>query len=144
MDQRRDPRPLIHAQSYLPLPWTLSQPVQEFDESAVLRKDWDADEEFYVGQPEVDLDTFEKMMGTGSAVTRWCQAHLDAVGTENDMVRMLRRDIERLLHEVGVEKGKERMKGVVQGTLLMVKRRCNLSANSLSVFLKALLDGDAN
>jgi hypothetical protein len=107
----------------LPLPWTLAQPVPEFDESTFLWKDWDVDKEFFVGQPEVDLDTFEKMMATGSAVTRWRQAHPDDVGTERDMLRMLRREIERLLHEAGVEKGKEKVKGAAHGVLLMVKRK---------------------
>lgn len=76
-----------------------------------------------MGEPEVDLDTFEKMMGTGSATTRWRQAHPDAVGTERDVVRMLRREIERLLHEAGVEKGKEKVKGAMQGALLIVKKK---------------------
>jgi trans-aconitate 3-methyltransferase len=107
----------------LPLPWTLAQPVPEFDESTFFRKDWDVAENFFVGQPEVDLDTFEKMMGTASTTTRWRQAHPDAVGTERDVVRMLRREIERLLHEAGVEKGKETVKGAMQGTLLMVKKK---------------------
>ena len=107
----------------LPLPWTLAPPVPEFDESTFFRKDWDAAEDFFVGQPEADLDTFEKMMGTGSAVTRWRQAHPDDVGTERDLVRMLRREMERLLHEAGVEKGKEKTKGAVQGALLVVKKK---------------------
>jgi len=107
----------------LPLPWTLSHPVQEFDKSDFFRKDWDTDEEFFVEQPEVDLDTFEKMLGTGSVVTRWRQAHPDAVGTEQDVVRILRREIERLLQQAGVEKGKERVKGAVQGVLLIVKKK---------------------
>ena len=107
----------------LPLPWTLAQPVPEFDESTFLRKDWDVAETFFVGELEVDLDTFEKMMGTGSPVTRWREAHPDAVGTERDVVRMLRREIERLLHEAGVEKGKETVKGAMQGVLLVVKKK---------------------
>ena len=107
----------------LALPWTLAQPVPEFDESTFFRKDWDVAETFFVGQPEVDLDTFEKMMGTGSPTTRWRQAYPDAVGTERDVVRMLRREIERLLHEAGVEKGKETVKGAMQGALLMVKKK---------------------
>lgn len=106
----------------LPLPWNLAQPVPEFDESTFFRKDWNPAEEFHVGQPEVDLDTFEMMIGTGSATTRWRQAHPDAAGTERDVVKMLRREIERLLHEAGVERGKEMIKGSVQGALLMIKK----------------------
>ena len=107
----------------LPLPWNLAPPVPDFDKSTFFRKDWDVAETFFASQPEVDLDTFEKMMGTGSATTRWRQAHPDAVGTERDVVRMLRREIERLLHEAGVEKGKEKAKGAMRGALLIVKKK---------------------
>lgn len=107
----------------LPLPWTLEHSVPEFDESTFFRKDWNIAEEFFVGQTEVDLDTFEKMLGTSSPVTRWRQAHPDDVGTERDVVRMLRREVERLLHEAGVEKGTEKIKGTMRGALLMVKKK---------------------
>jgi len=39
------------------------------------------------------------------------------------VVRMLRREMERLLYEAGVEKGKEKVKGSVQGALLVVKKK---------------------
>lgn len=107
----------------LPLPWNLAQPVAEFDRSTFLRKDWDVDEQFYVGEPEVNLDMLEKILATGSPVTRWRQAHPEAVGTERDVVKMLRKEIERLLHEAGVEPGKEKVKGAMKGMLLMVKRK---------------------
>ncbi|KAK3691647.1 hypothetical protein LTR37_018526 [Vermiconidia calcicola] len=107
----------------LPLPWTLTPPVNEFDESTFLRRVWDPKEEFFTGQREVDLDTFEKMMGTGSAVVRWREAHPHDVGTERDVVKMQRREIERLLHEGGVKKGEERVRGAVQGVVLVVKKR---------------------
>lgn len=107
----------------LALPWTLEEPVPEFDEGAFFRKDWDVGEDFYVGSTEGGLDVFEKAMATGSAYTRWSQAHPEDVGTERDVLKMVRREIERLLHEVGVEKGKETMKGAVQGTLLVVKKK---------------------
>lgn len=107
----------------LPLPWMLEQPVPEFDESTFFRKDWDDGEKFVVGPSEVDLDIFEKLMATASNVTRWREAHPDDVGTERDVLRILRREIERLLHEAGVEKGKEKLKGTVHGALLMVKKK---------------------
>ena len=78
------------------------------------------------------MQTFEKMIRTGSAVTRWRKANADSVGTEDDVVRMLRRDIERLLQEVGVEEGKERVKGVAQGVVLMVKKKAKSSRKLLS------------
>ncbi|KAF2798424.1 S-adenosyl-L-methionine-dependent methyltransferase [Melanomma pulvis-pyrius CBS 109.77] len=107
----------------LPLPWTMEQPVPEFDPSSFFRKNWEIGEPFYTGEQGVDLDMFEKMLATGSPQTRWHQAHLDLVGTEKDVVRILRREIERLLHEAGVEKGTEKVQGTVQGTLLMFKKK---------------------
>jgi SAM-dependent methyltransferase len=109
--------------STLPLPWTLDTPVSEFDELSFFRKDWQVGDEFHTGDPEVDLDTFEKMMATGSPQMRWHQAHPDLVGTEKDVLKILRKDIEQLLHEAGVEKGKELVRGTAQGVLLMVKKK---------------------
>lgn len=107
----------------LPLPWTLDHPVTEFDESSFFRKDWGRGETFFTGEPEVDLDTFEKMMSTSSPQTRWWQAHPDLVGTKGDVLKILRNEIERLLHEAGVEKGKELVKGTSMGTLLIIKKK---------------------
>ncbi|KAL2857301.1 S-adenosyl-L-methionine-dependent methyltransferase [Aspergillus pseudoustus] len=108
----------------LGLPWTVEPKVRGFDEASFVRKDWDArDEDFYaVGQPEADLDAFERMIGTGSPITRWRQANPELVGTEKDVVRIFRREIERLLREAGVKEGEERVRGATTGFLLMVKR----------------------
>ena len=107
----------------LPLPWTLEVPVPEFDEGSFFRRDWELGDQFHVNEAEVNMDVFEKMMATASPQTRWHQAHPDLVGTEKDVLKILRRDIERLLHEAGVEEGKEMVKGTVQGTLLVVKKK---------------------
>ncbi|KAI1140321.1 S-adenosyl-L-methionine-dependent methyltransferase [Hypoxylon sp. FL0543] len=113
----------------LPLPWTLEQPVPEFDESTFIRKEWrrdrfdDEPDPIGRGLQTVNLDVVEKRFATSSAVTRWREAHPDAVGTENDVVRKLRREIERLLHEAGVEKGKELVTGGVESVLLIVKKK---------------------
>lgn len=115
--------------AHLPLPWTLATPVTEFDEASFLRKEWNTGSKFEVGdqfladQRPVDLDTLEKVLGTTSPVTRWREAHPDAVGSERDVVRMIRREIERALHEAGVEKGKEIISGSVAGVLLVVKKK---------------------
>ena len=58
-----------------------------------------------------------------SPVQRWREAHPDAVGTDRDFVKMQRIAIERLLHEAGVEKGKEVVKGSITGVLMIVKKR---------------------
>lgn len=113
----------------LPLPWSLGNPVLEFDEATFFRKEFDTGsaselgDQFYAGQQSVDLDTMEKVLGTMSPVTRWREAHPIAVDTERDIVRILRREIERLLHEAGVEKGSELLEGGVGGVLLMVKKK---------------------
>lgn len=109
----------------LPLPWTLDNPIPEFDERNLFRKDWDAAESFYSFQPDLDMDTVEKVWGTTSPVTRWRQAHPAAVGTENDVVRMHRRAIEHHLNEQGVEKGKETIKGTIHGVVLIVKKKAH-------------------
>ena len=109
----------------LPLPWTLVPPVTDFDETAFFRKEWGPEnsEEFFAGGGlTADLDTTERILSTASPVQRWREAHPNAVGTEQDVVRVMKREIERLLHEAGVEKGKEVVKGSVSGVLLMVKK----------------------
>ncbi|KAF2817305.1 S-adenosyl-L-methionine-dependent methyltransferase [Mytilinidion resinicola] len=110
----------------LPLPWTLETPVPAFDETTFFRREWapEKDEEFFAGggQP-VSLDMMERVMGTISPIHRWRDAHPDAVGTERDILRIMRRDIERLLHEAGVEKGKEVVQASLNGVLLMIKKK---------------------
>ncbi|ROW08522.1 hypothetical protein VMCG_03279 [Cytospora schulzeri] len=113
--------------STLGLPWTVDPPVPDFDETALFRKEWgsrDNDESFYeMKQVTLDLDTMEKWLGTSSPVLRWREAHPEAVGTEKDVIKQMRREVERLLHEAGVEKGKEWMRGGEAGVLLMIKKR---------------------
>lgn len=106
----------------LPLPWTLDEPISGFDQSAFVRKEWDIVEDLFAYQPEASLDAFENMFKTMSTVTRWYEAHPDAIGTERDISKIYRRTIERLLHEAGVGKGKEMLKGAMHGMTLTVKR----------------------
>lgn len=75
------------------------------------------------GATTSDLDTVEKLFATMSPIQRWREAHPDTVGTDRDIVKMQRSEIERLLHEAGVEKGKEVIKGTLRGVLLMVKKK---------------------
>ncbi|KAJ0110228.1 hypothetical protein J7T55_000661 [Diaporthe amygdali] len=113
--------------STIGLPWTVSPPVSDFDETKLFRKEWGIegnDESFYeIKQILIDLDTMEKILGTASPVTRWRQAYPDLAGTEDDVVRRIRRAVEKLLHEAGVEKGKELVRGGEAGVLLMVKKQ---------------------
>ncbi|KAI0465518.1 methyltransferase [Xylaria cf. heliscus] len=114
----------------LPMPWSVDPPVLGFDEGSLSRIEWGTggnnafpgDEFFAVGQPDVDMDTFEEMLGTTSSIARWKEDNRPKVGTEEDVVRLQRREIERLLHEAGVDNGKEMVKGAEMGVLLVVKR----------------------
>jgi hypothetical protein len=101
----------------------LDPPVAGFDKSDLFRKNWDLAEKFFVTQPDVPLDMFEKMIGTMSPVTRWREANPDAAGTEKDVVKVYRRAIERHLHAAGVEKGKETVRGAMLGIVLVVKKK---------------------
>ncbi|KIW18452.1 hypothetical protein PV08_02740 [Exophiala spinifera] len=114
----------------LPLPWTgpLEHRVDgAFDQASFVRLDWPSDQPFYLPGPKddegVSMDIFEKVLATGSAATRWRQAHPDLVGTENDVLRILRRKIEALLHDAGVKPGQERLRGLFDGVILFVKKK---------------------
>lgn len=115
------------------LPW--HEAVQDvacaFDRANLYQRLWtgregrgshDADD-FFSSQPRVDLDTMEQIMGiTAGPYLDWRNAHPDLAGTEQDMLRRSRREIERLQREVGVEEGKEWVKSSVEGFLLIIKR----------------------
>lgn len=110
------------------LPWTIEPPEPAFDEGLFSKKSFgtqDTDEAFFdvKAEREFDLDTVERILSTSSPITRWRQAHPEAAGTEDDVVRKMRRKIEKYLHEAGIEKGKERLTGGMHGILLMVKKR---------------------
>lgn len=67
------------------------------------------------------LDFFEMVLGTGSPFTRRGEANPEA-GTEQDIVRVLRRGVERLLAEAGVAEEDMNVKTKMLGVLLMFKR----------------------
>lgn len=111
------------------LPWTVEPPEPSFVESTFVRKLFGtgaAEPSFFDVEPHhhlFDMDTLETRFATASPVTRWRQAHPDKVGTEDDVVRKIRRVIEKLLHEAGVEEGKELVRSGVSGVLLVVKKQ---------------------
>ncbi|KAF2093308.1 methyltransferase domain-containing protein [Rhizodiscina lignyota] len=113
----------------LKLPWTLEQTVPGFDQSTFVRREWNrsganaADDEFLMSQYTLKLEALEKVLGTASWVTRWREAHPDAAGTESDVLRMMRTETERLLHEAGVEEGNEVITGGRAGVLLMLQKK---------------------
>ncbi|KAK8023191.1 methyltransferase domain-containing protein [Apiospora marii] len=106
-------------------PWDMDPPLPAFDQASFFRKEWDpkAWESDFIIQPPANLDTMEKVMATVSPVQRWREAHPDLAGTDKDMVKMMRRDIEKILHEAGVEKGKESLKVGIAAVLVMTKKK---------------------
>lgn len=111
------------------LPWHEQVQNPAFDEGHFYHKEWSGrsngdTDEFFASQPSVDLDSMEQVMGsTAGPYLEWRKAHPELAGTEQDLLRRGRREIERLQREVGVAKGEEWVKTNVQGALLIVKKR---------------------
>ncbi|PKS11015.1 hypothetical protein jhhlp_002774 [Lomentospora prolificans] len=113
------------------LPWTIPEPVADFDKESFVRQEWGTDapgaepgDQFYqTSKREVGPAAIEAVLSTMSPVTRWREAHPEAVGTEDDVVRKMRREMEQALYDGGVEKGKEVIRGGVSAVMLMVKKR---------------------
>jgi trans-aconitate 3-methyltransferase len=119
----------------LPLPWTLAPPVKAFSKESFVRKEYrtenssDPEIPFMLGEDRgISLDMMELLLSTASPVTRWREAHPNTVGTEEDVVRILRRRVEKMLQESGVEKGNEQevLKANMTGVLLLVKKKSAL------------------
>jgi len=116
----------------LVLPWTVPtvpEAVGEmFDKSSFVRKEWGTEEgmepgdQFYNVPGPASLDILTKVIETTSPVIRWREAHPEKVGTEEDVVVVMRREIETAFREAGVVKGAEALEGGVTGVLLLVKR----------------------
>ncbi|EPS44339.1 hypothetical protein H072_1673 [Dactylellina haptotyla CBS 200.50] len=112
-----------------PRPWTVDPPVPEFDESSFLRYEWGTDEksfpatEFFKYSPPANMDQLELVMGTASPVIRWREAHPELTGTEQDICKIMRREVEEALWAAGVEKGKEQLFGGVNATLMLFTKK---------------------
>lgn len=107
----------------LGMPWDAEPPVELFDRSSLFRKEWALDEPFHNGQDGTfSLDLFEKMFATSSPVLRWRQAHPEALGTERDVVRVIKNELAELLREAGVPDGKAVLKGASPGIVVMVRK----------------------
>lgn len=105
------------------LPWTLAPPLADFEKASLFRKEWDVGEDFFDGVQAMALKAYEKAMSTASPVSRWREDHPTTAGTEQDVVRILRRRLERILYDAGRDPDEEMLKGDVQGVMLMVKRK---------------------
>ena len=107
----------------LVMPWNATPQIEPFDRTSLFRKEWALDEPFHNGQDGTfSLDMFEKMFATSSPVTRWRQAHPEALGTEHDVVRVMKNELQRLLRDAGVPDGKDVLKGASPGVLVMVRK----------------------
>ncbi|CAK7201586.1 hypothetical protein SEUCBS139899_004293 [Sporothrix eucalyptigena] len=107
----------------LPLPWQTPTVVPEFAQSDFIRRDWMMGETFMInGDLEVNMDLLEKVMSTSSPYTRWCEANPQDVEGENNILRKLRREVERILRADGVQPGEERIRGVALGAVLIAKK----------------------
>lgn len=107
----------------LGMPWDAEPPVEVFDRATLFRKEWALDEPFHDGQDGTfSLDLFEKMFATSSPVVRWRQAHPEALGTEKDVVRVIKNELAQLLRDAGVPEGKDVLKGASPGVVLMMRK----------------------
>ncbi|KAK1750326.1 S-adenosyl-L-methionine-dependent methyltransferase [Echria macrotheca] len=113
----------------LVLPWTAENPIEGFDKESFTRQEWGTDAEgslpgteYMAVKMALDLDGLEKVLGTASPVIRWREAHPELVGTEEDVVRRMRREIEAVFRDEGVDEKDQKLDGGIAATLLMLKR----------------------
>lgn len=85
------------------LPWDVQPPIEGFSQGGFTRLDWDRDghlsdgEHFFLGDKHVTLTQAEDQLGTASMVTRWRKEHPELIGTEDDIVRRMARDVRKVL-----------------------------------------------
>ena len=83
----------------LPSPWEVKPIITVFPREQFVRYEWDRDgvltdgKDFLGGREEISLEKLEKGMATASMVTRWRAANPELVGTEDDVVQRLIKDL---------------------------------------------------
>ena len=103
------------------MPWDAG--VTAFPKDQYIRREWTTDEQFVQARAmQVDMPTLERVMSTSSPYTRWCEAHPGLHGTEQDLLRLVRRQVEAVQQAQGVEPGKELVRGLSLGTVLIFKK----------------------
>jgi trans-aconitate 3-methyltransferase len=112
------------------MPWHELVQNPHFDEAVFFHREWSGrdtkseDDEFFVSQPRVDLETMEQIISaTAGPYLEWKKAHPSLVGTEQDLLKRSRREIERLQRQVGVKAGEEWVRSRVVGALVIVKMK---------------------
>ncbi|TGO89911.1 hypothetical protein BPOR_0087g00030 [Botrytis porri] len=111
---------------HLPLPWNIPHPIPSsiLPPSQFLKLDYDRDgilsnlesDDFFFSGREVTLEQVEKSLETASMVTRWREAHPDAVGTEKDVLKI---HMEELRKAMG---GNESVRTGSSTTIILVKK----------------------
>lgn len=123
----------------LQLPWS-SESISAFDPDSLRRVEFGTqlltdlprtpartnceilpgDQFFADGEPDISLDVYEANLGTTSTIRRWREAeeNREKVGTEEDVVRVMRRRIEGILRGAGRRSGEERVKRADPGSTL--------------------------
>lgn len=88
---------------HLLLPWNCSPPIDGFSEIGFTRLEWDRDgklsdaEHFFLGDQIITIERMQERMSTASMVTRWREAHPQLVGTEEDVVMRMAREMRDIL-----------------------------------------------
>ncbi|KAK6519153.1 hypothetical protein TWF281_003842 [Arthrobotrys megalospora] len=110
----------------LAMPWTLDPPVVEFEKSEAKRVEWGTDtpeslpcDEFFAMNKPANLDMVEAIVATASPVIRWREANPELAGTDQDVVKRMRREMEETMRAGGVNEGEELLYGGVDAVLLL-------------------------
>ncbi|KAK3293873.1 S-adenosyl-L-methionine-dependent methyltransferase [Chaetomium fimeti] len=115
----------------LTLPWMLEAPVPEFERDSFLRKEWDVGEgkepidEFYRNQRPPNVDVLVMVLATASPYIRWREANAGSVGTEADPLQVMRKEIEKVMQDAGMDPKTGLIEGGVGAALLMVKKKAD-------------------
>jgi trans-aconitate 3-methyltransferase len=109
----------------------LKQGLQEFDEKAFVRLEFNKDgyvepgETFFSQNPRLNFQQAKLVMGTASPVTRWREAHKAQLekGEVEDIVDFLVRRSTEILEEVEEGKGRDWIDGGSAIVILLVKKK---------------------
>ncbi|KAH9898968.1 methyltransferase [Xylariomycetidae sp. FL2044] len=81
----------------LTLPWMVDEPVPELLQDSLVRME--AKEDSQTTPRTYTLEAFEKLFNTASPVVRWREAHPTLAGTEEDVLKVVRRKAEEILRK---------------------------------------------
>jgi hypothetical protein len=74
--------------AHLPLPWTISPPVEGFSEQSFERTVFsDANGNQISPSMQYTISQAERMYGSGSPIVRWREMHANLAGTDQDIVK---------------------------------------------------------